>query len=107
MSIGYCMPPWGQAHGCVVPSILDYTAANRLKSCQQPASRSAAAGVGISSADGHRAFLAIIARSGSCADLRNSLHLTDSITSGSPHVIPGDLAVRLGGLAARNLSRLN
>jgi hypothetical protein len=87
--------------------ILDYTAANRLKSGHQPASRSAAVRVGISSADGHRAFLAIIASSGSCADLRNSLHLTDSITSGSPYVILGDLAVRLGGLAARNLSRLN
>jgi hypothetical protein len=60
---------------------------------------------GISSADGHRAFLAIIASSGSCADLRNSLRLTDSITSGSPHIILGDLAVRLGRLAARSLSQ--
>jgi hypothetical protein len=29
-------------------------------------------------------ILAIIASSGSCADSRNSLHLTDSITSGNP-----------------------
>ena len=81
------------------------TAPRPAISCHQPANKSAAVRVGISSPVSHRAYPVTMVSTGSCVGLRTCPHPTGTMTGGNHRshwaISPGSYAVRDAGSGGR------